>query len=480
MRFRGLVFFILPVAIFFTLLGVSCKKEKPLTTGGTLRFSDDTLKFDTVFTASGSFTNGLLIYNPQNQEVVISSIRLQNGASSYFHLNVNGFKGNSVTNIKIPAHDSIYVFATVNINPNDSLSPFLITDELIAVMNGKQYTVPFTAYGQNAHYIVSDSISRYTKWLTDLPYVVIHRLSIGPTGTLEIPANCRVYMHQDARFFVYGTLNVNPTGIPGKDSVVFQGDRLDRGYFGNIGYPGEWGGFYFVGGDTLKYVSTIRNAIIKNCGGASPFYNYSIPAAAVQVNGNSAVIIDHTVIKNSIGYGILNWGGYVVATSCLVHTTGGEAFVNIQGGYDSVTNCTFANYGTAALSHSSNGTVTILNYFNPGGGQALVPGPLYAVLTNCIVYGSLDSEVICDAISNAEATLKLDHCLLKMGNVRESFINFNSCVFNKDPLFKDQSKGDFHLQAGSAAAGSGVAIPGINDLEGNGFNNEIGCYRLSP
>lgn len=483
MRIKGSLFILLSIILSFTLIGVSCKKQRTQTTGGILTFSNDTLKFDTVFTQAGSFTNAMLIYNPQNEDVVISSIRLQNGVNSYFHLNVDGFKGNNISNIRIAAHDSIYVFATVNVNPNDSLSPFLITDALIATMNGKQYTVPFTAYGQNAHYITGDSISNYTKWLTDLPYVVIHHLSIGPTGTLEIPAKCKVYMHQDARFFVYGTLNVDPSGVPGQDSVVFQGDRLDRAYFGYVGYPGEWGGFYFIGGDSLDHASMIKNAVIENCGGSSPYYNYGIVSAAVQVNANAGLILDHTIIRNSIGYGVLNWGGYVDAFNCLVHTTGAEAFVNLQGGYDSVVNCTFANYGTAQLSHGTTGNLTlaILNYYKDPGGQ-LYYGALHASLTNCIVYGSLDSEVNCDTVTWASSQytyLKMDHCLLKMGNTREPFVQFNSCIFNQDPLFKNTSTGDFHIPSASPAAGAGLPQMGFSsDLSGTPWNGtDIGCYK---
>src|ERR1700744_4979449 len=90
-------------------LCISCRKQKTLSSGGNLLFSTDTLTFDTVFTAEGSFTTGLLIYNPQDETVVLSSVKLQNGTASYFHLNVDGFSGNNITNLKIAPHDSIYV-----------------------------------------------------------------------------------------------------------------------------------------------------------------------------------------------------------------------------------------------------------------------------------------------------------------------------------------------------------------------------------
>lgn len=480
MRFTTASIIVAAIAFFSLLWMPSCRKQQRLlTTGGVLTFSDDTLKFDTVFTAAGSFTTGLLIYNPQSEPINISSVRMKNGNSSYFHLNVDGFSGNAVSDIKIAAHDSIYVFATVKIDPTDTLTPFLVTDELIATLNGKDFSVPFTAYGQNAHYIVSDSLTGNITWLTDKPYVVQHSCVIGPGATLTIPANCKVYMHQDARFFVFGTLNINPTPLSEGDSVVFQGDRLDRDYFGYRGYPGEWGGFYFVGGST----GNINRAVIKNCGGGSFYRDFYAQPAAVQVDSGAHVTLNNTVIKNSYGYGILNWQGNVTATNCFVGTTGAEALVALQGGFDSITYCTFANYGDANvnLDHRTNRTVVLLNYFQVSSTQ-IYYGALDAVLRNCIVYGSLDSEIICDQVTGTPASIRLDHDLLKIGSVIDpSFVHMTGCILNTDPLFKKVDDNDFHLTDASPAVGAGILVPGvIKDLEGHirSGSYDIGCYQL--
>src|SRR5690606_38627444 len=111
-----------------------CRKEKFLDTGGELRFSVDTLTFDTVFTALGSFTAWVKVYNPQGQPIKLSSVRLEGGDESQFSINVNGHKGNYVKDIEMAAKDSIYVFATVNIDPTIEDNPFVIQDRLIAVL----------------------------------------------------------------------------------------------------------------------------------------------------------------------------------------------------------------------------------------------------------------------------------------------------------------------------------------------------------
>ncbi len=242
MRLKASIIVLAVGAVFITLMSVSCKKEKKiLAVGGSLEFSDDTLKFDTIFTAAGSFTSGLLIFNPQNQEIVISSVRMLNG-NSYFHLNVDGFMGNNISNLRIAPHDSIYVFATVNIDPNNDRTPFIVTDSLVATLNGKEYFVPFTAYGQNARYIKDSVLVGNIVWDTLRPYVIINSAGVQRGSTLTLNAGCRIYMHQNSGLVVFGKLISNGTA---KDSVIFQGDRLDRRYFGYEGYPGEWGGIYF-------------------------------------------------------------------------------------------------------------------------------------------------------------------------------------------------------------------------------------------
>lgn len=456
----------------------SCHKTRTLTSGGVLTFSTDTLKFDTVFTAAGSFTRGLLIYNPQDEAITISSVRLKNGSASFFHLNVDGFTGNTVTNLKVAAHDSIYVFATVNINPTDTNNPFIVTDQLIATLNGHDFSTELTAFGQNAHYIIGDSLIANTTWLTDKPYVVVHACEVGPGVKLNIPGGCRVYMHQDARFFVYGTMNVDTSSSAGFDSVVFQGDRLDRVYFGYIGYPGEWGGIYVVNGGSAN----INNAIIKNCGGSTPYWNYGIQPAAVEVDTGGRLKMTNSVIRNSIGHGIFSFQGNATATNCLIAACGGECLAIVYGGVDSFTNCTFANYGNsaAALDHINNPTVGIINWLQISQTQYAYTN-LDAVLRNCIIWGSLDSEMVADTSGSPGGLtthLRFDHCLIKKGNINEPFAQMLSCVFT-DPVFKDGPNGEYHITGSSAAkqAGTGSYAPG-SDIVGNPFSAppDIGCY----
>jgi len=473
------------------LLNNSCKKTRTLTTGGTLNFSVDTLKFDTVFTAEGSFTTGLLIYNPQDEEVILSSVRLQDGAASYFHLNVDGFPGNNIPNLKIAAHDSLYVFATVTIDPNNTLTPFIITDSLVATLNGKNFYVPFTAYGQNAHYIIDSVLTTDKKgnstifWNDSLPYVIINSAQINPGTTLKINPGTRVYMHQNSGLVVLGTLQVNGTAT---DTVIFQGDRLDRVYFGYMGYPGEWGGIYFgshSSGSILSYtrIENCGNGALSNVQAAIVVYTDSSVHTTADPLQSPQLFMNNCIVENSYGYGIYSFQGTVVAVNCLVNTTGQQALAVVQGGYDSMVNCTFANYGTAAVTHANSGTVAILDYYWDG-----VPGdPTYysnlnASFINCIVYGSLDSEATFDTSGSpagTSASLLLDHCLLKTGTVIEKFVTTNPYILNQDPLFIAPNSGNFDISSGSPAIGKGnPAFAPMYNLENKAWHLsvDIGCY----
>ncbi len=482
MRFKALYLFFLVVAIAGWTS--SCKKVTTLTNGGKIVYSTDTLEFDTVFTAAGSFTTAFKIFNPQNQDIVISGVRMAEGTKSYFHLNVDGFQGNTQTNLKIRAHDSIYVFATVNIDPNNAQSPFIITDSFIATMNGQNFILPFTAFGQNAHYIV-DSVIEGTPpaWGSQdkLPYVIIHSAEVDTFATLNIAPGTKVYMNQDSRLFVFGKLHVNGTLT---DTVVFQGDRLDRFYFGYQGYPGEWGGIYF---DSISRGSTMSYTRLLNCGGATP---EGLPPAAIQVNQIeptpsagpyiSQLKMDHCIIQNSAGYGVLSFGGCIHMDNCLINTCGAQAVALVQGGYDTLVNCTFACFGTDKLAHTDNGTVAILNYYAVSQSE-IYHGDLNTVMINCIIWGGLSTEIVIDSLPGGSFNLVMQNCLYRADSIeRFAQPKLTNCIANMDPAFKNAANFDFHIPTTPPAAGKGLAWPlyGL-DLDGNVWSGtrDIGCYK---
>ena len=108
------------VALVFSVC--SCKKDGFIKdSSAQINISTDTLKFDTVFTSTGSYTQSFKIKNPNDQKLLISSIQLMGGEQSSFHLNINGYLGSERNDIEIAAFDSIYVFVMVTAQARLSL-----------------------------------------------------------------------------------------------------------------------------------------------------------------------------------------------------------------------------------------------------------------------------------------------------------------------------------------------------------------------
>ena len=124
------------ISIFFTFY--ACRKDEKITNDGSakLEFSVDTILFDTVFTTAGSTVAALIVHNSNDKKVLISSIRLAGGAASAYRLNIDGVATDRANNIAISGNDSMFIFVEVTVDPNNSLSPFLVNDSIEFITNG--------------------------------------------------------------------------------------------------------------------------------------------------------------------------------------------------------------------------------------------------------------------------------------------------------------------------------------------------------
>lgn len=493
MHRNKLLSWLLPLVLLSGLisLSTSCKKEKILTTGGQVAFSVDTLVFDTVFTQQGSATRSVKIYNKQKEKINISSIRLRHGAQSAYRLNVNGTPGTEIRDVDVAGNDSVWVFAAVTIDPTNQDAPFVVDDDLIVSLNGQDFSIPVMAYGQNAYYI-RDSVLTTQTWLTDKPYVIMQNALVAQGETLTIPAGARIYVHRDSRLLVSGTLKINGTQT---DSVVFQGDRLDPlVWIGEyIDLPGQWGGLYF---DKSSYNNVINYAVFKNGGaptviktstGDMPFVGATIQVNQDTVgNGVAKLKMTNSVIRSSLGYGILAYTSSIDLENCRIVECGGENVMFFEGGNYKIYDCTIGTYGSQYLSHTENISMAILNYY-PESQTTYRTAALIADIRNCIVYGSLENEVFFDKKNEAAATITLSHCLMKSADGIPSFISPVNIKLNEDPMFMDYTKGDYHLTEGSPARNAGISAGSLNtDLDGvtrpapPATVPAMGCYEFKP
>ncbi|MBK8368527.1 MAG: hypothetical protein IPL10_14250 [Bacteroidetes bacterium] len=328
---------VLIVSVCLSVSFISCKKDKFLTDpSATVSFSQDSILFDTVFTTIGSTTRNIRVRNKNKQKINISSIRLEKGQSSNFFLNVDGTPGKSVEDVEILAHDSIYIFVQVNVNPTSALSPLIIQDKILFDINGNEQSVKLEAWGQDAHYHFPTTAIQYkdgylpystvsagtnttviwgggTGASDNKPHVVYGWLVVDSTQKLVINPGVKVYFHQNAGLWVYryGTLQVN--GVKGNE-VVFQGDRREADY---ADMPGQWDRIWINEGHTDNY---INYAIIKN--------NFigiqaSILSSATQPN---KLKITNTIIKNCSKWGLYTqffdvWAANNVIANCKEYCT---------------------------------------------------------------------------------------------------------------------------------------------------------------
>ena len=138
-----------------------------------LSFSVDTLSFDTVFTTIGSATKEFMIYNRNDQPLLISEIMLASGEETGFRINVDGRKGDHFQNVRIQADDSLYVFVEVTVNPNASNQPLLVDDSIIFTTNGVKQSVRLEAYGQNVNLYKNGLIlTQDTHFTAERPYLI--------------------------------------------------------------------------------------------------------------------------------------------------------------------------------------------------------------------------------------------------------------------------------------------------------------------
>ena len=234
----------------------SCKKDSFITNASArINISSDTLKYDTVFTTTGSVTKSFKIINENNQKIRLSKVKLMGGTASAYKMNIDGIATTETNDLVIEANDSIYVFVSVTINPNAANLAFIVTDSILISYNGNSRYVQLQAFGQNANFLRNRVITANTVWTNNLPYVILGSLRVDTTASLTIQPGCRIYAHANAPCIIDGTLIINGTKT---DSVIFTGDRLDPGY-SNL--PASWPGIYFRGNSKNN---VLRFAVIKN------------------------------------------------------------------------------------------------------------------------------------------------------------------------------------------------------------------------
>ncbi|MDD2577183.1 MAG: hypothetical protein PHG98_01510 [Bacteroidales bacterium] len=466
-----------------------------------LKFSNDTIRFDTVFTTLGSVTKQIRVYNNENKPLKIDQIRLGAGANSFYRLNVDGNTNIVVNDVVINAKDSMFIFVRVTINPNNQSNPLLVSDSIIFSFNGKEQYVQLEAYGQDAYYHVADKWA-YTldnngnridslnyslaedkglqsgcivngnslEWKNDKPHIIFGSLIVNSNKTLTLSEGTKIHLNSKSVFFVWSEASLKVNGST-QNNVIFQGMRKDD-YYSQL--PGQWGQIWFQAGSKNN---VLNNVTIKNG-------TIGIIVDSCVTNDIPTVDIQSTKIENMSVYGIWSRGGHINAVNTLVQNTGKETVALTIGGKYQFVNCTFANYWSYN-SRRSNTTLFLQNYYYDNDNNLILRPITECNFYNTIIYGSNEDEIMIDKKEGAELNYLFESCLLLTKSVRNEPPMVSNCIFNQDPLFNYPQEGDFRIKSSSPAIGKGngswnAVYP--NDIIGNfrQFPPTIGAYEYYP
>lgn len=461
-------FCLLPVAYCLFLLA-SCKKDSFITSEfAQVNITTDTLKYDTVFTTTGSITKSFKIINDNGQKLRLGKVKLMGGATSAYKMNVNGLATSEVTNLDIEANDSIYVFVSVTVNPNAANLPFIVSDSILINYNGNNRYVQLQAYGQNANFLRNRVITGNVVWTNTLPYVILGSIRIDTTASLTIQAGCKIYSHANAPFIVDGTLIINGTKT---NNVIFTGDRLDEDY---KNLPASWPGIYFRGSSKN---SVLTYAVVKNA-------NQAIVTEKPSTNANPKVILHQCIVDNAFDIGILCMNSSMQADNSLISNCGSNIVINYGGVYN-FTHCTVAAYSTNFLNHKN--PALSVNNFTQQAGTTLTAN-LNAVFRNNIFWGDgglVDNEILVIKQGTNPFTVLFEKNIYRaitdplnstlMGNIKNANPSFDSINIVKN-IF------NFRVTKNGAAPGinAGIATGFLKDLDDKNRNfglPDIGCYE---
>ncbi len=447
---------VLSLLILFAV--VSCEKDRFITQAGSgIRFSMDTLYFDTVFTTLGTVTKSFTVHNPYTDYVKVSRIWLGKGQSSVYRINVDGVHGTDFRDIEIPPKDSIYVFVEATLDPNNSDGLLLQQDSVVTETNGKVQDIDLMAWGQDVHIIRGKHLSSQT-WVNDKPYLIIDSAIVDNGQVLQLEPGVRVYSHKSTVLFIRGTLKAEGnTDMP----IVFAGDRLEQMY---QDIPGQWGGIYFEAGSHDNILDNIE----LRCG------NFGIVVDTLQ-NDNPTLTISNSFIGHFTSFGILGRGSHILGWNNVIAECGQSAIALIYGGSYEFYQCTIANrwpYNPVRQLPS----IFLNNYYfynDTVNGMVRKQHEIRdlekAYFGNCIIWGSFPSELFVDQYSpETVLNYKFENCVTRFHpdslNLADTshFTGLINYTDIESPKFISWDEYDFELDTLSPAKDAG--LPSIGAL----------------
>lgn len=405
---------------FFLLLVClsSCLDDEDYTTSTSdvLRFSVDSVAFDTIISGEPTNTYTFTVYNPASKAIRIPRVYLECGDSSCFSVNVDGttLVSGEGEDFEIASKDSMLVFLNANVPETDVDDPVFVEDNLVFVTEaGVEQKVNLSASGQTVIDLTSYHVTGSEMLSANRPYRVMDSLVVDVGAILYVMPGTRVYFHSEAELIVHGSVQILGTLA---SPVTFRGDRMGYMFDGQPydRIPGQWGGVVL---SSESYDNYISYADIHSG-------NFGIRVDSSDVS-LSKLVMENSIVHNTIGDGISSRMSQIYVGNSQITNSGGTC-VKIRGGYVTFIHCTIARFYV----------------FTGGDGYALefsnyddnVRLPLtLAQFANCIITGYQDDEVmgtINDAYPDDAYDYAFFNCLFNTTHPDEEDSRLVNCLWD--------------------------------------------------
>ena len=426
---------------------ISCTNSNEIIESGPfeLRFSQDTVLFDTLFTEIKSVTKRFRVYNDDSRARSISSIRIAGGSTSAYRIALNGLEATEFNDQVILGGDSLLFLVEANIDAGDSNNPFIVEDSVIFESAEDLGGVKLLAWGQDANYLKDSIISCDDVWDSPKPYVLLGSVLVDSLCTLTIPAGANIFSAFNTSFFVQGSIAVLGEA---DNKVVFRNDRLDEGY---RDAPGQWEGIFFLegSGDNLIEFAEISNS------------RYGIWLGTPDPDTIPDLVLRNSIITNVSNTGLIAFTSDLSVENSLIHNCGEQVIANLAGGNYAYNHCTLVNYPFQFFREEP--LAVFADFVELADGSVIV-ADIDVSLLNCIVDGSLQDELVFSNSGGAEFTLLTAYNLIRS---TDSDLEINENILNSDPIFIDPENSDYQLGETSPAVDTGIQTTVIGDLAGN-------------
>jgi hypothetical protein len=349
-----------------------------------LRFSADTIYFDTVFTELKTVTFRLRVYNPNESAVRIRSVYVNGvNGSQPFSFSIMGRSGpQRVENVQLEGSDSAYVLMSARIDGRNQNNPFIIKDSLVFELEGRneKQDVKILAYGQDALYLRNRSLACDTTWKDDRPVILLDTVSVKPGCRLQIDPGARIYGYNSSFLIVRGSLEIKGSR---EKPVVFQGTRLEP-YYADV--PGQWGGILLMDGasgniEHLQLKNSYRGIQVGEVGSKPE----NLP--------NASLKISFSFLQNIVDYGILGVKGIVAAMNNQFADCGESGFAALQGGNYQLWHNTFGYSGNNPFRRDGKYQLLFSDHYPDPRTQTIYGGKLTVKVVNNLIDGTEEEEI---------------------------------------------------------------------------------------